>query len=547
MAENIDKLSVEFEANTAQASKNIKELTKDVKDFSTASQQASKAQAESGQVTTNVTKDMSGNLKGLDASVQKSFSFLGGVGKKIETVFKPFQRVANYRLIRGFITELTSGFSEGVQNMYAWSKSIGGEFASAMDSLASSAQLFKNSLAVASAPLIEWLAPQVEALANKFAELATIVSRFFAILTGSDHYYTVAASSATAYGKAVGGATQKVRTLLKFDEINRLEAQNKGGGSSGGGGGGGGLFSKVALDKKYQNVSLPTRIKMWLQELGFENLASFFSADNILKTLTGALALIALGKVAFAMGAGGVLLFSILAVALSLGLSQFIVDALPIQDEVLKVVVGALAALALGTLITLFAGASFGTALVIGLVAGLLFAITTVSVDNETTFGQKVKNFVDWVKNKIGIGSDNKIHITTDAEVKIRTMTLTGQTSASVKATVNSSAGYGQVYLKMAEGGFPGVGELFVAREAGPEMVGTIGSRTAVANNDQIVQGIASGVASANAQQNALLREQNALLKEIASKSMSVTTGSLADAFSRANRREGTTIIPVGG
>lgn len=43
-----------------------------------------------------------------------------------------------------------------------------------------------------------------------------------------------------------------------------------------------------------------------------------------------------------------------------------------------------------------------------------------------------------------------------------------------------------------AVGGFPPVGELFVAREAGPELVGTIGGRTAVANNDQIVQGIAS-------------------------------------------------------
>lgn len=43
-------------------------------------------------------------------------------------------------------------------------------------------------------------------------------------------------------------------------------------------------------------------------------------------------------------------------------------------------------------------------------------------------------------------------------------------------------------------GGFPGVGELFVAREAGPEMVGSIGGRTAVANNDQIVAGIRQGV-----------------------------------------------------
>ena len=48
-----------------------------------------------------------------------------------------------------------------------------------------------------------------------------------------------------------------------------------------------------------------------------------------------------------------------------------------------------------------------------------------------------------------------------------------------------------------AGGGFPDTGQMFIAREAGPELVGRIGRRTAVANNDQIVQGIASAVRSA--------------------------------------------------
>lgn len=48
-----------------------------------------------------------------------------------------------------------------------------------------------------------------------------------------------------------------------------------------------------------------------------------------------------------------------------------------------------------------------------------------------------------------------------------------------------------------AQGGFPSTGDLFVAREAGPEMVGRIGGRTAVANNDQIVAAVSQGVYSA--------------------------------------------------
>lgn len=45
-----------------------------------------------------------------------------------------------------------------------------------------------------------------------------------------------------------------------------------------------------------------------------------------------------------------------------------------------------------------------------------------------------------------------------------------------------------------AQGGFPEMGEMFIAREAGPELVGSIGRKTAVANNDQIVTGIENGV-----------------------------------------------------
>lgn len=45
-----------------------------------------------------------------------------------------------------------------------------------------------------------------------------------------------------------------------------------------------------------------------------------------------------------------------------------------------------------------------------------------------------------------------------------------------------------------AKGGFPEMGQLFIANEAGPEMVGKMGNRNAVANNNQIVDGIRNGV-----------------------------------------------------
>ena len=66
-----------------------------------------------------------------------------------------------------------------------------------------------------------------------------------------------------------------------------------------------------------------------------------------------------------------------------------------------------------------------------------------------------------------------------------------------------------------ANGGFVPRGDLFIANESSPEFVGSIGNRTAVANNNQIVQGIASGVQHANAEQNMLLREVRDYLRAL--------------------------------
>ena len=67
-----------------------------------------------------------------------------------------------------------------------------------------------------------------------------------------------------------------------------------------------------------------------------------------------------------------------------------------------------------------------------------------------------------------------------------------------------------------ANGGLVNSGDLFVANENGvPEMIGRFGNQTGVANQQQIVAGISQGVYEANEKQNALLREQNALLRAI--------------------------------
>ena len=103
---------------------------------------------------------------------------------------------------------------------------------------------------------------------------------------------------------------------------------------------------------------------------------------------------------------------------------------------------------------------------------------------------------------------------------------------------------------RLATGGFPATGQMFIAREAGPEMVGTIGNKSAVVNNEQIIAGISEGVADANSEQNALLREQNNLLRKLLEKDTVVNAvvgaNDIIGGIQKKNRRDGRTIVPVG-
>ena len=128
-----------------------------------------------------------------------------------------------------------------------------------------------------------------------------------------------------------------------------------------------------------------------------------------------------------------------------------------------------------------------------------------------------------WVTDKFGI-SDFGFNIPTLVEISIPKIPL------------------------MADGGFVKQGQLFVAREAGAEMVGNIGRRTAVANNDQIVAGISSGVANANAESNALLREQNSLLREMLGKETNISLdGKVISKSVEKHQRERGRVLVTGG
>lgn len=108
------------------------------------------------------------------------------------------------------------------------------------------------------------------------------------------------------------------------------------------------------------------------------------------------------------------------------------------------------------------------------------------SLDKTYTIKTKL-NKISNVAKALGLSSS--------IPIKIALPKIKGSVSIDTKAkTSNISWSRGTGYSYFANGGFPKTGELYMARESGSELIGSLGGRNAVANNEQIEEGIAKAV-----------------------------------------------------
>lgn len=169
--------------------------------------------------------------------------------------------------------------------------------------------------------------------------------------------------------------------------------------------------------------------------------------------------------------------------------------------------------------------------------------LPTLTDDAMSKLKVSMQNTVDDVKSYWdGVGSHISKELSATATVKVNYEVGGGSNSAAAAAVISKIRPEVSFAALYADGGFPTQGQLFMAREAGPELVGTMGGQTAVANNGQIIEGIKGGVESANAQQNELLRQQNSLLTQILAKDISIRpSAALGQVIAKSNALYGRT------
>lgn len=239
-------------------------------------------------------------------------------------------------------------------------------------------------------------------------------------------------------------------------------------------------------------------------------------------------AILALSGVALPLGLG-----LMAAGALSLGAVatlnwDFVVNSI---KKAVSVITGILsgALIVLGVLLCL-SGAGVGLGLAV-LAAGLSLSYAAWTLDDNpiTRFVRQMANSIIGLVNGVIDAINDMFHIQFNG---LSVMGITLIPAFDIRLVDIPHIPF------FEDGGFPNEGQLFIAREAGAEMVGAMGRRTAVANNDQIVEGISAGVSIAN---DGVIAAIYALLNVVEEKDFSVNIGDnqIGESYDRYNRARG--------
>ena len=186
-------------------------------------------------------------LDKLSESAKKSDSIFAKLGKRIKGLAL---RVFVFSLITKAFRSMLNSIREGFKNLAQYSK----EYNSVLSAFKSSTATLKNSLATAFAPIVTSIIPYLTKLVDWLTIASDSVSRFFAILRGSNTF-TKAKKQIVDYADSLKKANSETNKLASFDDLNVLDSDSGNGGSDASN-----MFEEVAIDEsQFQWV-------VWLRE-----------------------------------------------------------------------------------------------------------------------------------------------------------------------------------------------------------------------------------------------------------------------------------------
>ncbi len=170
----------------------------------------------------------------------RSMNSMYGSGSRLSRMWATLKMTAGFMAASFVIMGSVNSAKEGFKNLSQYS----GQTNSDLSMLMSSLTQLKNSFATAFAPILTVVAPILNNLIGWVSSAATAVAHFFGALTGqktvtvakqvTQDFASGVADTGSAAADANGKAEKLKRTLMGFDQINKLDAaDNNSSGTSG--------------------------------------------------------------------------------------------------------------------------------------------------------------------------------------------------------------------------------------------------------------------------------------------------------------------------
>jgi hypothetical protein len=245
--------------------------------------------------------------KGVIGAAKAAIFPLSAIGSQIKGLVKSLGRIAVYRVVRSAIKGISTACKEGVNNLVQYSAALNSTDAATanatMSEYASTLLQVKNSVGAAVMPALAALLPVINTIASAFITAANAVNQFFQALRGQSTF-TKAKKNTVDYAKSLkkasSAAKELQKTLLGFDEINRLNDENKGGGGGAAGADYSDMFEEAQISEKAKKFAeVLTRIQEFVTSAyGILTSALGMFVIGAILTFSGANILLGLGLMA---------------------------------------------------------------------------------------------------------------------------------------------------------------------------------------------------------------------------------------------------------
>ncbi len=210
-------------------------------------------------------------FESLKKKIKETFGIQDKSMQNFSKKLKSMMRLGTFMLLRKAFTYLFKFIGEGFNNLVLYSDKFSTQFSKNVSRLYSDLKWIGNALATAFEPILNYIAPMLDALVSKIVSVCNALAQFLAVLTGKSTW-TRAKRLNEDYAKSVDKTKKSIMGLADgIDELHNLHENTD---SDSGATDPGDMFETLPVDSKFKDLV------DWLKEMWDK--ADFYDLGRLL-------------------------------------------------------------------------------------------------------------------------------------------------------------------------------------------------------------------------------------------------------------------------